>query len=115
MPKSILIAEDDPYLLNLYSKALRKSGFNVSGSQTLQHVREQLEAEPFDLLLCDIHLDDGSVIDYLQEIPDQEMEIIVASGDAHYRTVCEELGIDFYLEKPISIKVMITLIQRLLN
>ncbi len=119
MPKSILVAEDDTYLLNLYRKALQKSGFEVSASKSLQNVRDQLRITHFDLLLCDLHLDDGSAIDYLKEITEQamnqHMEIIIASGDARYRTVCERLGVEFYLEKPISIEALVTLINRLLK
>jgi len=119
MPKSILVAEDDVYLVNLYRKALQKSGFDVRVSQSLKDVRDQLRSAPFDLFLCDIHLDDGSAVDYLKEIADQiadqDMEIIIASGDSRYRTVCERLGIEFYLEKPISIEALITLVHRLLD
>ena len=37
----------------------------------------------------------------------------MVSGDASFRTDAEAMGIDFYLEKPIALETLTTLINRI--
>jgi len=40
-------------------------------------------------------------------------KIIVVSGQAQYRPMCEEIGVDFYLEKSVGLETLLTLVERL--
>jgi DNA-binding response OmpR family regulator len=41
--------------------------------------------------------------------------VILATGEARYRYLEEELGIDMYLEKPIAVQDLVILVQRWTN
>lgn len=53
---SILIAEDEPALLELLSEVLEEAGYEVAAARDGVEALEQLERRPFDLLLTDIRM-----------------------------------------------------------
>jgi DNA-binding response OmpR family regulator len=116
-PKHILIIEDDAYLRRLYSKALRTAGYEVHSAGTVEHARELLVENHFDLLLCDINLGNSRGTDLLYKYADalatNGAQVVMVSGQPQYRDVCAEMGADFFLEKPVSINTLVTLVNRL--
>ncbi|MEA3308883.1 MAG: response regulator [Chloroflexota bacterium] len=116
---SILLAEDEVDIQRLYRKALRNFGFQVAVASTISEARELLAQGAFDLFICDIHLGNERAISLLQEtIPQLHQtgtKVIVVSADASYYDICLEIGVDLYLEKPISIPTLVTFCQRLTN
>ena len=52
--RKILIMEDDPGLSRIYSKALKKSGFDVYLASTLEEARQLIERLIFNIFICDI-------------------------------------------------------------
>jgi DNA-binding NarL/FixJ family response regulator len=115
--RQILIMEDDAHLRRLYSKALRARGYQVQTAATIENARSLLEKSRFDVLLCDIHMGQERGTDLLKEYADTLVtsgtQLVMVSGQARYREMCEELGADFFLEKPISIGVLVALVDRL--
>ncbi len=116
-PRQILVMEDDAHLRRLYGKALRAKGYEVHTAATMQEARNFLESSRFDIMLCDIHMGTERGTDILSEYADQLVtsgtQVVMVSGQARYREMCEELGADFFLEKPISIGVLVALVDRL--
>ncbi len=117
-PPRILIMEDNLDLLRLFSKALQNAGYDVNTASTLEEARTRLLQSRFDLLLCDIHIGERRGTDLLCEqmesLRAQGTEVVVVSVDTHYRPLCQDLGIDFYLEKPVSVRQLVQLIERLI-
>jgi DNA-binding response OmpR family regulator len=118
MPQSrILILEDDASLLNLYSRVLTKVGHNVFPALTLATAREMLAREDFDVFISDIGIGTGRSLDLLRQeftrLQSKQTEIIVVSGREEARYMCEEMGIDFFLHKPVSGSELRTLVERL--
>jgi DNA-binding response OmpR family regulator len=115
----ILIIEDNLDLSRLFSKALQNAGYDVNTAATLEEARVRLLQSRFDLLLCDIHIGERRGTDLLCEQIDslraQGTEVVVVSVDTHYRPLCQDLGIDFYLEKPVSVRQLVQLVKRLLS
>jgi DNA-binding response OmpR family regulator len=113
----ILIMEDNSDLRRLYSKIFRKEGFEVYPAATLEEARALLADVPVDIFLCDIHIGDERGTDLLREqagrLRNNGTRVIVVSGQNQYRSMCEELGVDFYLEKPVSLETLLTMVQRL--
>ncbi len=116
-PKQVLIMEDDHHLLRLYSKALDNAGYQVTQASTIDEARDMLESERFDLLLCDIHMDGEKATDLLREqaanLATSGTQVIMVSGQAQYRAMCEEMGADFFLEKPVPVATLVSLVNRL--
>jgi DNA-binding NarL/FixJ family response regulator len=115
--RRVLIMEDDTHLRRLYSKALRRGGYKVHSAGTVAEARDLLRELRFDVLLCDIQMGQESGTDLLQEsiddITTSGAQVIMVSGQAHYREACEGLGADFFLEKPVSVATLVTLVNRL--
>lgn len=113
----VLVMEDAHDLRRLYSKALEKVGYKVYQATTLQEARDLLTERRFDVFLCDIHMGGDCGTDLLREqqaiLSAAGTQVVMVSGDARYRDVCEEMGIDFYIEKPVAIPLLITLVDRL--
>ncbi len=116
-PRQILVMEDDAHLRRLYGKALRAKGYEVQTAATMQDARNFLDSSRFDIMLCDIHMGTERGTDILSEYADQLVtsgtQVVMVSGQARYREMCEQLGADFFLEKPISIGVLVALVDRL--
>lgn len=114
---SILIMEDNADLRRLYSKLLKNSGYEVYPAATLEEARALLAQTYVDVFLCDIHMGDERGTDLLREqaakLFQNGTKIIVVSGQAQYRPLCEELGVDFYLEKPVGFETLLTIVKRL--
>lgn len=115
--QTVLLMEDDPSQSRLYAKALRKSGYTVYEAHTLQEARDLLAQHHFDVFLCDIHMGRERGTDLLREQGDKlrnnGTQIVIVSADPAYRCMAEEMGVEFYLEKPISIAALVRLVDRL--
>ncbi len=113
----ILILEDDMYLRQLIIKVLKTQNFEVSQAETLQDVCEFLQTGRFDVFISDIQVPDGRGVDLIREYLDQltsdNTMVILISGKSRYRYLEEELGIDIYLEKPVAVQDLLTLVKRL--
>ena len=113
----ILVMEDEADLRRLYCKALRSAGYEVYPAGTIQEARDLLARHRFDVFMCDIHMGTDLATDLLREqaplLAERGTLIITVSGESQYRPICEEMGVDFYLEKPVTINSLVTLVSRL--
>jgi len=103
---NILVVDDDPVLLDLFDKVLKKLGFQVvlsaSGKDALNLVRK---ASP-DVVLLDIKMPGMDGITALKEIKtlDPDIEIVIMTGYASLDTAIEALkyGAFDYIKKPFD-------------
>lgn len=113
----ILVMEDNHHLRRLYSKALSAAGYDVHPAKTLQEARDLLAQMRFDLLICDIFMGSERGTDLLDEYAEtlftSGAQVVMVSGQPQYRSVCQEMGADFFLEKPIAISTLVALADRL--
>jgi DNA-binding NtrC family response regulator len=114
---SILVMEDNHDLRRLYSKIFTNAGYDVYPAATLEEARALLVKDHVDVFLCDIHVGEERGTDLLREqaafLGKNGTKVIVVSGQAQYRSACEEMGVDFYLEKPVGLETLLTLVRRL--
>ena len=113
----VLIMDDNVHLRRLFGKALRTSGYEVHAAGTIQEAQNMLTKTRFDVLLCDIHMDDDHSIDLLREHADtfatSGTQVVVLSDEAQYRDMCEEVGAGVFLEKPVAVGTLVALVDRL--
>jgi DNA-binding response OmpR family regulator len=116
-PKHILVMEDNDDLRRLYGKIFKNTGYDVYPAATLEEARSLLAMGHMDIILCDIHMGNENSTDLLREqaasLGKNGTKIIVVSGQAQYRPICEEMGVDFYLEKPVGLETLLSLVERL--
>lgn len=107
-PPRLLILEDSATLVLQLSRSLRTE-FPTLGILTARNVAEaqELVAEyPVDFFLLDIHLPDGTGIDFLCDIqtaqPAAKVILITAVPLPEYRERSRQLGVLEFMEKPLN-------------
>jgi DNA-binding response OmpR family regulator len=115
----VLVMEDDASTLRLFNKVLAESGFDVATAGSIAEARDRLYKQHFDVIICDMRLGDGNGIHFLQEmwghLQASQTEVVVVSAEEHYRLPCMEVGVDYFLSKPVSPMQLVALVGRLSN
>jgi DNA-binding response OmpR family regulator len=114
----ILLVDDDRDLVDLVGFALDRAGFKTSGVFDGPTALEAIHREQPDLIVLDLHLGGESGFDILQKVraysdvpvlmltcEDREDQMVYAFG----------LGVDDYVTKPFSHRVLAARITALLN
>ena len=100
-----LIVDDDPGFLEGLTELVRREGFVVSSASSLNKAREEMAANPPDILLVDLNLPDGTGFDLMEGFePEQAPEVVLITGKASVETAVESLrrGVADYLTKPVD-------------
>jgi DNA-binding response OmpR family regulator len=118
--KKILIVEDDPFLMEIYSKKLKKEGFLVEGAKEARECFEKLEKEKFDLLLLDLVLPKMSGFEILEKIKKdflgQKVAIVSNLGSKSDIERAFELGaIAFIVKAKFSLEEFVKKIKEILE
>lgn len=115
---TIIVVEDNEALNNLYSRALKASGFQTTSVKTLAGAIAVLDNEVPDAVILDLHLPDGSglsFIDYLREREaTQNTRIIAVSGSERYHKAEDIDGVHYLLRKPVTIISLVDTVRYLL-
>ena len=107
--QTIMLMEDDAALGQGICLALKDSSVQVRLCQTLAQGRAALEHGPFDLLILDVNLPDGSGLDLLREVRRTSAVpiILLTANDLEMDIVSGlESGADDYITKPFSLAVL---------
>jgi DNA-binding response OmpR family regulator len=67
-PRHLLVVDDEPHIGLVLRPYLEQLGYRVSFARSLGEARAALGAARPDGLLLDLHLPDGSGLDYLREL-----------------------------------------------
>ena len=118
MPSSrILVADDDPNVLQSISWVLREQGYDVATAQGGNRLIEELSARAPDLLLLDIVMPDQDGYDLLAKIKSDErwrdIPVLMVSSqspeDATEKTL--GLGAADYIKKPFKPRELLARVQ----
>ena len=115
----ILIMDDDTGLRRIYKKVLTRANYDVIEAGSVQNARDLLKLFCFDIFICDIHMGRERGNDLIKEfrhiLTKNGTLVVMCSAYGQYRMRIEELGADYFLEKPISLGTLLTLIDRLMD
>lgn len=114
----ILIAEDEPNLLNALKIKLKIDGYEVVGCADGRDAIQKIEAEKPDLIITDMMLPYASGLEIVakaKHISGNQVPVIVLSSMGQDDTVQEafSLGADDYITKPFSLKELSIRIKKL--
>ena len=107
--RHLLVVDDEPHIGLLLRPHLERLGYVVSLARTLAEARHALQggASPFDAMLLDLHLPDGSGLDLLHELraaaATRAFPVIVLTAEGEERVLQEAEGLGAeLLTKPFS-------------
>jgi len=114
---SVLVIDDDWRMRELVQLALEECSVSVTtaadGAQAIALIRQQCPA----VIVLDLTLpraDGFEVAEALRELHDNEVPIIVVTGDSNAREKADAIGAVGYLVKPFDIDDLTTLVERAL-
>jgi two-component system, OmpR family, alkaline phosphatase synthesis response regulator PhoP len=112
---SILVVEDERNVGLTLVERLRKEGFEVAWSTTVEEARLEIGGRRFDLVLLDVGLPDGSGFDVGAELrrkqPHAALVFLTAFGEPEQRVRGLELGAEDYVVKPFHLKELLLRVQ----
>ncbi len=120
MSKSILIVDDESYIVTSLSYVMKNAGFEVDSAGDGEQALEKVEAKTPDLIILDVmmpKLDGFEVCKTIRANPDwSSVRIIMltAKGRDSEREKGLALGADDYLTKPFSTRDILERAQELL-
>lgn len=108
MTTRVLIAEDEPHIIESLSFVLEREGFCVSTALDGETALRELRATAPDLLILDLMLPRMNGFEVLKATKADEMLksipviVLTARGQAHDRRMVEEIGAEGFMTKPFS-------------
>ena len=106
--RHLLVVDDEPHIGLVLRPFLEQLGYRVSVAKTLDEARSALRAAPpTDALLLDLHLPDGSGLDFLRDLRAQggtaRLPVLVLTAEGEDRILREARRLGAVLvTKPFS-------------
>jgi CheY-like chemotaxis protein len=114
---TVLVVEDYAPLQMLYHRALSGVGYTVVLAASCREAIECLHELKPDVVLLDMSLPDGDGLSVIQSLaPSARMrstQFVVVTGHDQYQQLAEVHGIEYFLYKPVSVPMLLTLVDRL--
>ncbi len=121
MAKSVLIVEDEPFIIEALSFLLTREGFGVSSYSDGQGCVAFIEKTKPDLIILDMMLPNKSGMQILEELRNKPdfvnlpVLMLTAKGQKKDRVAAEQAGVSLFMTKPFSNKDIIQSVHRLLE
>ncbi|WP_040948869.1 response regulator transcription factor, partial [Gorillibacterium massiliense] len=116
---NVLILEDDKAIAAGLEYSLSQEGYSVAICGTLQEARNALGGqEPFDLLLLDLTLPDGSGYELCREakaMQDVPVIFLTARDDEVNVVMGLDMGADDYITKPFRVRELLSRMKSVLR
>ena len=116
---NILIVEDELEMREPLGDILREESYQVVTVENKTLAQKELKENLFNIVLTDLMLPDGSGLDLLEYIKktNNEIAVIVLTGFASLKTSIQAInaGAFSYIEKPLDIEEVKTVIKRALE
>jgi DNA-binding NtrC family response regulator len=108
---SILLVEDDADILPLLEHVLGEEDYDVTTAETVASSIALLDAQRFDLAICDVNLPDGSGLAIADKAKASGVKTLVVTGHGLSLKPGTLAAYD-YLLKPIRIVELLTAVER---
>ena len=117
----VLIAEDEPNIVESLSFLLKREGLDVTAVLDGEETLRALQADVPDVVILDVmlpSLDGFSILKQIRADPRlKALRVIVltAKGQAQDRRTAEEIGADAFITKPFSNRDVVAQVLRLVG
>ena len=116
--KRLLLVEDDRSLGETLCERLQKETYAVSWVENLQDAETQARENPFELIILDVNLPDGSGFDFARKVRAERPTpfiFITALNSAEHRLEGYEIGAEEFIPKPFHLKELLMRIRHVLD
>lgn len=121
MAVDVLIAEDEPSILESLDFILRRAGWSIDSATDGEAALEKVRRNRPRVLVLDVMLPRRSGFDVLKQLradgdtKDLPVLILTAKGQQQDRRIAEELGADGFVTKPYSNAEVVGAVRQLLG
>ena len=107
----MLIVDDDPSILNVFSRLFQKRGFSVTVAENGKQAIEKLKTGCFDVALIDFGLPDmeGAALFPLIQKSSPKTVKIMLTGKTYLEDQVE--GVDAFIGKPVNPEKLLSVID----
>lgn len=113
----ILLVEDEPALAASLRRGLRQAAHAADVAGNLAEARQRLALEPYDAIVLDVGLPDGSGFDLARELRERGTQtpilMLTARDAVHDRVRGLDHGADDYLVKPFALEELLARLRAL--
>ncbi len=117
--KIVLIAEDDPGIIEVMSIVLQDAGYTVITAETKKKILESITLHNPHLLLLDIWLsgENGEIIarELKNTAATKLLPIIIISANTQTEAIAKASGADAFLAKPFDIDELVGMVSRYIS
>jgi DNA-binding response OmpR family regulator len=119
MTTRVLIAEDEPHIVESLSFVLQRSGYEVSSVFDGEAAMSRLRSDPPDMMILDVMLPKLNGFEVLKQVKSDPalrsipVIILTAKGQTQDRRMAEEIGVDGFMTKPFSNREIVDEVRRL--
>jgi DNA-binding NarL/FixJ family response regulator len=116
-PRQILIIDDQENIVSILRRELEKKlSCKCASANNSRDAFAKLKENPIELVICDVRLGEENGFQILKQIKPQYPKVglmmMTAYRSPAYRSMAEELGVVFFIEKPFAIAVLVKSIER---
>ena len=118
VPKTVLVVDDEPKIVEVVGDYLRSAGFSVTTAADGNGAVASARARPPDLVVLDLGLPGLDGLDVARELrrgSPVPIIMLTARGDETDRVLGLELGADDYLVKPFSPRELLARVRAVLR
>jgi DNA-binding NtrC family response regulator len=106
VPGNLLLVEDDALIRRALVARLRAAGHRVKEADSVDAARRLLPTEPFDVVLLDYRLPDGTGFDLMTDVearlPGVPVVMLTAHGTVEHAVEAMRRGAFTYVQKPVD-------------
>ena len=113
--RPVLVVDDEADIRDLMEMTLMKMGLHVDTAEGVRAALSKLDSKKYSLVLTDMRMPDGSGLEVVQYINQQQLDVpvavITAFGSADQAVQALKEGAFDYLQKPITLAQLRTLVK----
>ena len=116
MPKSILVADDDPVLRNIYKRILSETRYTISSASTFTEAAGLINSNNYDLLITDMMFPDGVGTDLITIFERTQgcTKCILVTGSGTEINLKQIPALAGYFEKPLNVEAFMAAVTNAL-
>ena len=114
----LLVVEDEKKLCDMIAKSLHQAGYEVDTCNDGEEALEMAHNKEYDIILLDVMLPKLTGFEVCQQIREfSDMPIIMLTARSEERDELQgfELGVDEYISKPFSPKILVARVGAILR